>query len=46
MDRRVLTESLQRGSTILTIENLDLFDGTPVLDIKAYVGDFDDRFSG
>ncbi len=27
----------------LTIEDLDLLDGTPVLDIKPYVGEFDDR---
>jgi tRNA-Thr(GGU) m(6)t(6)A37 methyltransferase TsaA len=28
---------------VLTIENVDLLDGTPVLDIKPYVGEFDDR---
>lgn len=28
---------------VLSIENLDLIDGTPVLDIKPYVGEFDDR---
>jgi tRNA (adenine37-N6)-methyltransferase len=27
----------------LTIEDLDLLDGTPVLDIKPWVGEFDDR---
>jgi tRNA-Thr(GGU) m(6)t(6)A37 methyltransferase TsaA len=27
----------------LTIEDLDLLDGTPVLDIKPFVGEFDDR---
>ena len=26
---------------ILTVEGLDLLDGTPVLDIKPYVGEFD-----
>lgn len=28
---------------VLSIENIDLLDGTPVLDIKPYVGEFDDR---
>jgi tRNA (adenine37-N6)-methyltransferase len=28
---------------VLSIENVDLLDGTPVLDIKPYVGEFDDR---
>lgn len=28
---------------VLSIENLDLLDGTPVLDIKPYVGEFDNR---
>lgn len=28
---------------VLVIENVDLLDGTPVLDIKPYVGEFDDR---
>ena len=27
----------------MIIENLDLLDGTPILDIKPYVGEFDDR---
>ncbi len=27
----------------LTIEDVDLLDGTPVLDIKPYVGEFDSR---
>lgn len=27
----------------LTVEGLDLLDGTPVLDIKPYVGEFDER---
>jgi tRNA-Thr(GGU) m(6)t(6)A37 methyltransferase TsaA len=28
------------GAT-LTVENIDLLDGTPVLDVKPYVGEFD-----
>lgn len=28
---------------VLSIENLDLLDGTPLLDIKPYFGEFDDR---
>ena len=28
---------------VLSIENLDLLDGTPVLDIKPFVGEFDAR---
>ena len=28
---------------VLSIEDVDLLDGTPVLDIKPYVGEFDDR---
>ena len=28
---------------ILSIEDIDLLDGTPVLDIKPFVGEFDDR---
>jgi tRNA-Thr(GGU) m(6)t(6)A37 methyltransferase TsaA len=28
---------------VLSIENIDLLDGTPVLDIKPFVGEFDDR---
>ena len=30
-------------SNVLSIENLDLLDGTPVLDIKPFVGEFDER---
>ncbi len=30
------------GAT-LTVENIDLLDGTPVLDVKPFVGNFDDR---
>jgi tRNA-Thr(GGU) m(6)t(6)A37 methyltransferase TsaA len=32
---------LQREGNILQIENVDLLDGTPVLDIKPYVPEFD-----
>jgi tRNA-Thr(GGU) m(6)t(6)A37 methyltransferase TsaA len=28
---------------ILHVENLDILDGTPLLDIKPYVGDFDEQ---
>lgn len=28
---------------LLTVANIDLLDGTPVLDIKPFVGEFDDR---
>ena len=28
---------------VLSVENIDLLDGTPVLDIKPFVGEFDDR---
>lgn len=28
---------------IMTIENVDMLDGTPLLDIKPYVGEFDHR---
>jgi tRNA-Thr(GGU) m(6)t(6)A37 methyltransferase TsaA len=31
-----------RGTT-LVVEDIDLLDGTPVLDIKPFVGEFDDR---
>jgi len=30
-------------SNTLTIRGIDLLEGTPVLDIKPYVGEFDDR---
>lgn len=32
---------LEREGNILQIENVDLLDGTPVLDIKPYVPEFD-----
>jgi len=28
---------------VLSIENVDILDGTPLLDIKPYVPDFDDH---
>ena len=31
------------NGNVLSIENLDLLDGTPVLDIKPFVGEFDDH---
>jgi tRNA-Thr(GGU) m(6)t(6)A37 methyltransferase TsaA len=30
-------------AAVLTVENIDLLDGTPVLDIKPFVGEFDTR---
>ena len=39
---------LRRDGNVLHIENVDVLDGTPLLDIKPYVGEFDrftaDRF--
>jgi tRNA-Thr(GGU) m(6)t(6)A37 methyltransferase TsaA len=39
---------LERKANLLEVENLDIVDGTPVLDIKPYVAEFDspnaDRF--
>lgn len=32
---------LQREGNVLRIENVDVLDGTPLLDIKPYVGEFD-----
>lgn len=32
---------LDRNDNILNIENVDILDGTPLLDIKPYVPDFD-----
>jgi len=34
---------LSRENNILTIEGVDVLDGTPLLDIKPYVPDFDHR---
>ncbi|MDF0534883.1 tRNA (N6-threonylcarbamoyladenosine(37)-N6)-methyltransferase TrmO [Shewanella yunxiaonensis] len=38
-----VVELLSIDNNILHIRNLDLLDGTPVLDIKPYVGEFDQR---
>lgn len=34
---------LEIEGSVLSIEGVDLVEGTPVLDIKPYVGEFDDR---
>ena len=34
---------LSREDNILTVEGVDVLDGTPLLDIKPYVPDFDLR---
>ena len=34
---------LSIDDNVLSIEDLDLLDGTPVLDIKPFVGEFDER---
>jgi tRNA-Thr(GGU) m(6)t(6)A37 methyltransferase TsaA len=34
---------LMRQGTRLTVEGIDVLDGTPLLDIKPYVPDFDDQ---
>ena len=34
---------LERAGNILKIEEIDVFDGTPLLDIKPYVPKFDER---
>ncbi|MBO1273600.1 tRNA (N6-threonylcarbamoyladenosine(37)-N6)-methyltransferase TrmO [Shewanella sp. 4t3-1-2LB] len=38
-----VVELLSIENNLLHIQNLDLLDGTPVLDIKPYVGEFDHR---
>ncbi|MCL1074878.1 tRNA (N6-threonylcarbamoyladenosine(37)-N6)-methyltransferase TrmO [Shewanella dokdonensis] len=38
-----VVELLSIDNNMLNIRNLDLLDGTPVLDIKPYVGEFDQR---
>ncbi|MFQ6371788.1 tRNA (N6-threonylcarbamoyladenosine(37)-N6)-methyltransferase TrmO [Shewanella sp. YIC-542] len=38
-----VVELLGVENNLLHIRNLDLLDGTPVLDIKPYVGEFDQR---
>jgi len=37
---------LSRQGSVLTIEGVDVLDGTPLLDIKPYVPDFDRRTQG
>ena len=34
---------VKRDENLLTVEGVDMFDGTPLLDIKPYVPDFDIR---
>jgi tRNA-Thr(GGU) m(6)t(6)A37 methyltransferase TsaA len=34
---------ISRKGNVLEVENLDVLDGTPLLDIKPYVPQFDDR---
>ena len=38
-----VVELLRIDGNKLEIQGVDLLDGTPVLDIKPYVGEFDDR---
>ena len=38
-----VVELLGIDGNVLSIKGVDLLDGTPVLDIKPYVGEFDDR---
>lgn len=38
-----VVELLGIDGNTLTIQGVDFLDGTPVLDIKPYVGEFDDR---
>lgn len=38
-----IVELLGVDGNTLAIQGVDLLDGTPVLDIKPYVGEFDDR---
>jgi tRNA-Thr(GGU) m(6)t(6)A37 methyltransferase TsaA len=38
-----IVKLLSRENNILTIEGVDVLDGTPLLDIKPYVPDFDHR---
>lgn len=34
---------VRRNENLLEVEGVDMFDGTPLLDIKPYVPDFDIR---
>jgi tRNA-Thr(GGU) m(6)t(6)A37 methyltransferase TsaA len=38
-----IVKLLSRKNNILTVEGMDVLDGTPLLDIKPYVPDFDHR---
>ena len=38
-----LVRLVRREGTVLHIEDVDVLDGTPLLDIKPYVGRFDSR---
>jgi tRNA-Thr(GGU) m(6)t(6)A37 methyltransferase TsaA len=38
-----VVQLLQRNGNLLEVEGVDMFDGTPLLDIKPYVPDFDIR---
>jgi tRNA (Thr-GGU) A37 N-methylase len=38
-----LVRLLRREGTILEIEDVDVLDGTPLLDIKPYIGRYDSR---
>jgi len=38
-----IVKLLSRENNILTVEGIDTLDGTPLLDIKPYVPDFDHR---
>ena len=38
-----IVKLLSRKNNILTVEGMDVLDGTPLLDIKPYVPDFDQR---
>ena len=38
-----VVELLGIDGNVLSIKGMDLLDGTPVLDIKPYIGEFDDR---
>ena len=38
-----LVRLLRREGAVLHIEDVDVLDGTPLLDIKPYIGRFDSR---
>jgi len=41
-----LVRLLHRDGTVLHIEDVDVLDGTPLLDIKPYIGRYDSREDG